>query len=858
MQNTKPQKKKSVKNINIQHLSQVSTGNDTQNNLSLDFQKNFQNKTDDITKNKIVNKKVKEDLKIELKITAPSFIPTYKRYNQQSQKNNETQNYINIMNYNNYYNNNQNNINFNNNINYLSNDFKYEQINNNYNMIYKNNLKNNINNFSNINTNKNLEEENNNSDNESISNIILNINSSEYFPTNKKILEDSDLIENIKLNINAEEYIPSFEKLKNQEKERKLKEEREEKEKINLEFEKKEKEKIELNLDNKKEKEKEKNKIEIEKKEQYVESSENKIKEKKEYKYSLEFIMNIKNNKLSNMIEYLPKITLEHIDNFKENEKEFEKNSKNNQKNNNSSSKEENSKLTWLRKDFSKEYEAAAEFKKQLNKKIQDDPLLRDLRALLNMLTEDNYENIKNRIVEIIKNNLDYQEKFIDVFFQKATLENAYIKLYGKLCKELHKELKENNKEEKNKEKTNSLFKTKLIDKCRNIFKNNEKIYEYIKEKDPFERENKFKKYLLGNINLICELINMKILSKKIGPDSINFLFEKYEKENNEKLKLIKIEEIIIFVDKFGTLIYTEQNKINSKTLKELNEKLEDIFNKLEKIKDESTIPDYIKYKLINLIEKKKNNYEKSKYEKSIIAKSKKEVEEESKTEKKVKVIKIIKDTDITQDDINEKIKKELNEYKEYIEEENNEKYNWKEIIYLYEKQKKSFDSILEGYIISCGDFIEKQTNIKYAKKFIKELIENYNKQFNEEEKINIRKKILNLFDIAKDIAFETPKIYDIYSYTIFILIKNKIVKIKHLKNIFKEKKGTEEDYFVINNIFLNVYKYYKNYSFKDELKKIDFINSKKNMFDWIFDYEESEEEDEDEYMEEDNGEENE
>ena len=167
--------------------------------------------------------------------------------------------------------------------------------------------------------------------------------------------------------------------------------------------------------------------------------------------------------KISSNIEFIPKITLEHIDNFKENEKEFKEfekknNDKNIQKTNIPSLNEENSKLQWKKKDFTKEYEAAAEFKKKLNLNIQNDPILRDLRALLNMLTEDNYENIKNRILAIIKDSTDNQEKFIDVFYHKATLEIAYIKLFGKLCKELNKETKGKNVLEKDKDITQIFY----------------------------------------------------------------------------------------------------------------------------------------------------------------------------------------------------------------------------------------------------------------------------------------------------------------------------------------------------------------------------------------------------------------
>ena len=65
----------------------------------------------------------------------------------------------------------------------------------------------------------------------------------------------------------------------------------------------------------------------------------------------------------------MPKIVLEHIDNFKENEKEFKEFEKKNkdkniQKTNIPSLNEEKSKLQWKKMDFTKKYEAAAEFKK--------------------------------------------------------------------------------------------------------------------------------------------------------------------------------------------------------------------------------------------------------------------------------------------------------------------------------------------------------------------------------------------------------------------------------------------------------------------------------------------------------------
>jgi len=153
-------------------------------------------------------------------------------------------------------------------------------------------------------------------------------------------------------------------------------------------------------------------------------------------------------------------------------------------------------------------------------------------------------------------------------------------------------------------------------------------------------------------------------------------------------------------------------------------QKIEEIIQKLEKIKEDKEIPGYIRYLIINLIEKKKNNFKESQYEKYIRAKSKQELEEEMNNKDNEKEKKKNEQENIKQE-IFEKIKKDLNEYKDFIEDEGNSKnYNWEITTDLYDIKLRSFDDILEGYIVSSGDFIEQESNIKYAKDYIKEFIE--------------------------------------------------------------------------------------------------------------------------------------
>ena len=650
------------------------------------------------------------------------------------------------------------------------------------------------------------------------------------------------------------------ERKKREEEERKREEERERKRKEEEQKRKEEEElRKQMELEEQKRKEEdEKNKV-IERK--YFIVFKNRKSEKKEYKYTFEYIMQFKNWKISKEDELLSDSVKQHFKDFEDEEREGGKRKKNDGKiNKNRSSPMKNSQqaktgLTdnetpansmekWARKDMTKEIKAAEEYKQKLEETIKDDPIKRNLRGFLNMLTKDNYEQIKQDILGVIKDNVNYQIKFLDVLFQKAVLERAYVSLYARLCKELDKELpqksapKEPKEGEKKPPKANSIMRAKLLDKCKEIFqiKKNENFDQYIKEKDPQEREYKLKKFVLGNVYFITELIKIKILSKKIAPVCINNLFERYEKsKTDEKLKLINLQAVVIFTEQFGSLVHSQEKKIDSKEAEGFKESIDKIFQKLEQVKEEKGLPGYIKYSIINLIEKRKNNYQMTKYQKYLDAKSKKEVEKELEEQDK-----------ITQDDINEKMKKGLSDYKEFIEEEgNSEKYPWKETTYLYDKKEKELGDILEGYIEACGDFIDRQSNVKYAKSYIKELIEYYSSKMNSKEKDNLKDKLIDLFKSIRELALDIPQIYDVYSYIIYIFLENDIMNVSDLKGIFIEKDSTEEDLNIISSIFQKVYNLYKIGKFKLELAEFDFIKKNKDLFEWVFNKDKNEEEEE-------------
>jgi len=604
--------------------------------------------------------------------------------------------------------------------------------------------------------------------NDNPKNFVNNEKSKKVYHRKKRANKESYNIKNMKNNYEAKEYSPNKEKLKIQE-------------------------------------------IEISQRDKEEENYKN-----EDNIYSYEYLIQFEKLEISNQSDLLTESLLTHINEIEEELKENDKKNKKHikSKSNNSicntsissSSSIINASLeTWGRKDYTKEIKVAEENKIKFKESDEKDVIKKKSRELLNKLTKDNYEFLKDEILEIIKDKIENQEKFLDVFFIKAIKEKAYVELYAKLCKYLNKVLPQKTnkpKKEKSKSKsTSSMFKDKLILKCKEIIKviNYD---EYIKEDDPQEKIIKLKKIILGNANFISELVTIKMLSVRVITDCIDYLFERYGKDSDKILKLIHLESIILFTDKLGTLIHSGKIITKQETIKLNKQKIEEIIQKLEKIKEDKEIPGYIRYLIINLIEKKKNNYKESQLEKYIKAKSKQEVEEEFNNKNKEEE----NDEEKIKQEICDNIKKDLNEYKDFLEYEGtSENYNWNIITDLYDIKLRSFDDILEGYIISSGDFIEQESNIKYAKNYINELVVFYSKILNEEELVKLKNRLFSLISVVIDIAFETPKIYDIYAYVIYILIENQILEKKEMENTFKNKLKKE-------GINMDVYKTIEEY----------------------------------------------
>jgi len=556
-------------------------------------------------------------------------------------------------------------------------------------------------------------------------------------------------------------------------------------------------------------------------------------------KFDLNYILSFENWKISKETKLLTKELLDHIENFKifiieskknkkyNNQEKVEKDFKRNDNN------EDNMKQ-WGRKDISKEIALAEKFKEDLEEERKKDPIRFDLTALLNTLTVDNYNDISNSIYDIIKDNVEYQVKFLDVLFIKAVNEHSFVFLYAKLCKEFDKKLPQRTNNNKNSKKQTSQMRSKLLEKCKEIFKidHNKEFDKYITVSDPNEREFKMKKFILGNVNFIAELINNYVLSKKIVFQCIEDLFKRFENiKNDEKLRVINLEAIVVLMDKFGTLLKNSESKMKKEDLDDFNKKINDYIKKLDIVQKESLIPGYVKYKIINLIERKKNNWIESKYQKSIIAKSLEQVRKEHLENQKRNNEKNEDDDyyKYDQDDLNDKIRIDLNHWKEFIDDGNDQKdYNWEIIEDIYTIHKNSIAEILSSFLENSIDFVQNKNTLQLANNYFKDFI-HYYKEMSIDEKNEINNKTLHLIRVAYDYSLDNNLIVDVWSNVLFYLINFDIIQYNNLNHL---KDCNEDGLKCIFHIFNKIIQMDNNT--KSNFENLELVKDNINLYNSI------------------------
>ena len=549
--------------------------------------------------------------------------------------------------------------------------------------------------------------------------------------------------------------------------------------------------------------------------------------DKNTYKFDFDYIISFENWEICRESNMLPEDLLKHLERLKT--VQLESPQENQGKNKSKYKQKNNRKQKTSNKIINEENVIPEEFIKKLKEQSKKDPFKYKIIEYLNILAIDNYKNISEEIYNIIEDDIANQVKFLDILFNKSLKEKIYIKLYAKLLKDFDKKLPQRNypkPDDKNKvgkpKKPTSIMRLKLLDKCRiNLLKTelNEKINIY----DQIERENKIKELFLGNIKFVNELINIQIISKKSLFLYIHILLSRYNEEKSKNLKMIYLEAIVLLLNNFGTVLKKIEKKMKEEDKKTFIEQINIYINKLgEIIEKEKNIVQYLKYKIINLIERSNNNWEETNFEKKIYVIGNFSEEEEGKEIVRTAL------KNFTQEEVTAQISKDLINFKEHILEDKGTpiNYNWSIVENIYTEHGNTVAEMIQGFLLSCLDFVQNEKTLNLAKEYFTELIFYYKKSLSNKEKKEIVQKIIHLLKLSRKNNEDNLFFLDIWSIILSNLIRAHLFSRDDLLQI---KDIEKED---IKNLFIIIAKIIKeDKDAKIHYDKCKFIQKNKELY---------------------------
>ena len=375
----------------------------------------------------------------------------------------------------------------------------------------------------------------------------------------------------------------------------------------------------------------------------------------------------------------------------------------------------------------------------------------------LNKITDSNYENILNKISDLILKDkkspniniskiINNQNDLIEIIIKKGMKEKKYIKLYAKLCQDLFINIitmiDSNN--------NNDIDIFNKISKEKS-FKNVIKI-KIIKK---LENENNDCKIL---IYFIYELLKIKMLSIKTGFEILDLLFSRFNKD----LNIRDLEGIEILLKNMKNIIY---KKNNLEHIQRYNRYIKiNLYNIFQKNNKSNTLPKYLYYRIYNLLQNKT---------KEIMI-----INRESN-----KIITMIK-SDLVRFINNNNVNNNL------LLLELDDKYN------IELNKNKSFElwEFLYDYIEVCIDIINKEKIIKFANEYINNFINNFTASISNEVWEILHHKLISLFLNINAICVDNIYMYQIMGFFLYALINNKLFYIKDLNNFLGK-----ENYLIIN-----------------------------------------------------------
>ena len=319
-----------------------------------------------------------------------------------------------------------------------------------------------------------------------------------------------------------------------------------------------------------------------------------------------------------------------------------------------------------------------------------------------------------------------------------------------------------------------------------------------------------FRNRIFGFVNLVIGAIKVEILKQQFGFFILEQLYKLFNKENIKETYNCLLEGIIFLVNKLGTLIY---EKNNQKILQNINSFID---NNLMILVDNSnkkrniSLPVYLRYRIMNLISKKENQWkntlldiyeEEEKFK--IIPESDSNLSNNIFLEGQMNKINNSKEQKSLQDINKSLIKEDIINYISYFSEENNigktniktyvdKSYNWKVIDELVNNKNFGLESIINYFISICSSLDYDENKIILCNDYIKNIIEFYANNLSKKAIESLQNEMIKSFSNIDDILESNKNMYKILGNLLFVLIDNKLFLIKFFNHYLKIDKKTQ------------------------------------------------------------------
>jgi hypothetical protein len=235
---------------------------------------------------------------------------------------------------------------------------------------------------------------------------------------------------------------------------------------------------------------------------------------------------------------------------------------------------------------------------KALRNQIEKDKTISEIKYILNKLSEENYAAIKKELLEV-----DVKDEeviaVINQIFETAINNSVFASMYADLCNDL-------SSTEDTIYGKETQFRKHLLNSCQSEFMKIPEARKTLKlakanhtlsEVEILEISTKLKQRILGNMSFIGELFKRGMLSGNIMLQIINDLLL-----NEEKPEEDSIEILCSLLTNIGKTLESQEK---------YKDFVEEFYEKLLEIKAEKETSARIKFMILDLMDLKKNNYEK-------------------------------------------------------------------------------------------------------------------------------------------------------------------------------------------------------------------------------------------------------